>query len=85
MNYRQSQRLLIGAMGNYSGMRSSDRLIDLEQVGGKGILAWDLQRSPDWATLLSLEGGYNRHINVVTPAAQTEDLSGILRLVLAPL
>jgi hypothetical protein len=85
MNYRQSQRLLIGAMGNYSGMRSSDRLIDLEQVGGKGILAWDLQRSPDWATLLSLEGGYNRHINVVTPAAQMEDLSGILRLVLAPL
>ena len=37
LQYRQSQQLLISAMGNYAGTRSSDRLIDTELVGGKGI------------------------------------------------
>ncbi len=85
VNYKQSRRLLISALGNYSETRSSDRLIELENVGGKGILAWDVQQSGHWTTKLSLEGGYNRQINQVTPSAQTEDLSGLLRLVLAPL
>lgn len=84
MNYRQSQRLLISATGNYSGTRSSDRLIDLETVGGTGLLAWDLQQSPDWATLLSLEAGFNRQINHAGPSTPTENVSGILRLVVAP-
>ncbi len=84
MNYRQSQRLLISATGNYSGMRSSDRLIDLETVGGTGLLAWDLQQSPDWATLLAFEAGFNRQINHVAPAAQADNVSGILRLVVTP-
>jgi hypothetical protein len=85
MNYRQSQRLLISAIGNYSGMRSSDHVIDLENIEGKGILAWDLQQSQRWTTLLSLEAGFARTSNYLIPAAQTEDVSGILRLVLAPL
>ena len=85
MNYQRSQRLLISALGHFSEVRSSDRAIDIENVGGKGILAWDLQQSRDWKTVLSVEGAYNRQINVVTPSAQMEDLSGVLRLVLAPL
>lgn len=85
LQYKQSQQLLISALGNYAGTRSSDGLIDTEQVGGKGILAWDLQRSQAWTTLISLEAGYNRTTNHVTPTADTEDISGLVRLVLAAL
>jgi hypothetical protein len=85
LQYRQSQQVLISAMGNYAGTRSSDGLIDTEHVGGKGRLAWDFQRSQAWTTLISLEAGYNRMTNHVTPAAGREDISGLLRLVLAAL
>ena len=85
MKYKQSQRLLISALGNYSETRSSDRLIELENVGGRGVVAWDLQQSRQWSTQLSVEGGYNRQLNLTTPSAQLEDLSGLLRLVLSPL
>jgi len=85
LNYQQSRRLHISAMGNYSGMRSSDRLIDLDTIGGKGILTWELEPVRDWTPLLSLEGGYNLQVNRLMPSAQTEDLSGLLRLVLATL
>ena len=86
MDYRQSQRLLISATGSYSGMRSNDRLIDLESVAGKGILAWELHHSREWARLLlSLEAGYSRQINRIIPSAQTEDLSGLVRLIIADL
>ncbi|MDE3040197.1 MAG: hypothetical protein KGJ82_06430 [Nitrospirota bacterium] len=85
MNFRQSQRLLIGATGAFSETRSSDRFMDLETVGGKGTVAWDLQTSHEWTTLLSFDAGYNRQFNRLVPSAQTEDVSGILRLVLAPL
>jgi hypothetical protein len=85
LQYRQSQQVLISALGNYAGTRSSDGLIDTEQVGGKGRLAWDLQQSRAWTTLISLEAGYNRMTNHVTPSADTEDISGLIRLVLAAL
>ncbi|HMI38382.1 MAG TPA: hypothetical protein VK500_00605, partial [Nitrospiraceae bacterium] len=79
-------QVLISAMGNYAGTRSSDGLIDTEQVGGKGRLTWDFQRSQVWTTLISLEAGYNRLTNHGTPAAAgTEDISGLVRLVLAAL
>lgn len=83
LQYRQSQQLLISAMGNYTGTRSCDGLIDTKQVGGKGTLAWDLQRSQTWATLISFEAGYNRMTNHVSPSADTEDISGVIRLLLA--
>jgi len=85
LQYRQSQQVLISAMGNYAGTRSSDGLIDTEQVGGKGRLAWDFQRSQTWTTLISLEAGYSRMTTHVTPVAGREDISGLLRLVLADL
>lgn len=85
LQYRHSQRLLISAMGNYAGTRSSDRLVDTKQVGGKGILTWDLEPSQAWTTLVSFEAGYNRVANHVTPSADTEDISGVIRLVLAVL
>ncbi len=85
LQYRQSQQVLISAMGNYAGTRSSDGLIDTEQVGGKGRLAWDFQRSQTWTTLISLEAGYSRMTTHVTPVAGREDISGLLRLVLTDL
>lgn len=85
MQYTQGQQVLISAMGNYAGIRSSDGLIDTEQVGGRGKLAWDLQRSQTWTTLISLEAGYNRTTNRVMPSAGTEDISGLVRLVVATL
>ncbi len=85
LQYRQSQQVLISATGNYAGTRSSNGLIDMEQVGWRGRLAWDFQRSQSWTTLISLEAGYNRMANHVTPAAGREDISGLLHFVLAAL
>jgi len=85
LQYKQSQRLLITAMGNYAGVRSSDRLVDLENLGGRGVLAWDLQQSAHWMTLISLEAGYTRQTNRVMPLADVEDISGIVKVVLASL
>ena len=83
VQYRHNQRVWLSAAGNYANIHSSDGLIDSQQVGGKGILAWDLQRSQTWATLLSFEAGYNRLTNNVTPSADVEDISGIIKLILA--
>ncbi|MEK6532690.1 MAG: hypothetical protein AABZ52_02265, partial [Nitrospirota bacterium] len=67
----------------YANIHSSDGLIDSQQVGGKGILAWDLQRSQTWAPLLSFEAGYNRLTNNASSSANVEDISGIIKLILA--
>lgn len=85
LHYKQSRRLLVSAIGNYANCRSNDRQIDNENVGGKGIVAWDVQQSARWSTLVALEAGYTRVSNRVTPAADTEDISGLLRIVLAAL
>ncbi len=83
VQYRHNQRVWLSAAGNYASVHSSDGLIDTQQVGGKGILAWDLQRSQAWATLLSFEAGYNRLTNNLSPSADTQDISGIIKLILA--
>jgi hypothetical protein len=83
MNYKQSSRLSMTMMGNYFGLRSSDKLIDLDSIGGKGIVSWELEPLRDWKPQLSLEGGYNLQVNRLMPSAQTENFSGLLRLVLA--
>jgi len=85
LQYSHSQQLLISAMGNYAGTRSSDGLIDMEQVGGRGRLAWDFHRSQIWTTSISLEAGYHRMTNHARPPTSTEDISGLVRLVLAAL
>jgi len=72
-------------MGNYAGTRSTDGLIDTAHMGEKGRLAWAIQRSQGWTTLISFEAGYNRLTNRATSTAGTEDLSGLLRVVLASL
>jgi hypothetical protein len=83
MIYKQSHRLSMTAMGNYFSMRSSDRLVDFDMIGGKGIVSWELEPVRDWKPQLSFEGGYNLQVNRLLPSAQNENLSGLLRLVLA--
>ena len=85
LQYRQSPEILFSAMGNYAGTRSTDGLIDTVHMGGKGRLAWDIQRSQGWTTFISFEAGYNRMTHRATSAAGTEDISGLLRVVLASL
>jgi hypothetical protein len=83
MKYQQSQRLSMTAVGNYFSMRSSDRLVDFDMIGGKGVLTWELEPVREWKPQLTLEGGYNLQVNRLMPSTQTENLSGLLRLVLA--
>jgi hypothetical protein len=85
LQYSQSLKILISAMGSYAGIRSSDGLIDTIHMGGRGRLAWDIHRSQGWTTRISLEAGYNRMAHRSTSAAGTEDISGLLRVVLATL
>jgi hypothetical protein len=85
LHYRQSRQFTISAMANYASSRSNDRLIDTENVGGKGILAWDVQPSSKWTTLIAIEAGYSRVSNRATPSADMEDISGLVRVVLADL
>ncbi len=80
LQYRQSRQLLIRAKGNYTTSQSSDGLINTKQVGGRGILSWDLRHSKTWKTLVSLEAAYNRVTNHVQPSANLEDISGLIRL-----
>jgi hypothetical protein len=85
LQYRQSRQLMVSAMANYVSSHSNDRLIDNENVGGKGILAWDVQQSSTWSTLIAIEAGYNRVSNRISPWADTEDITGLVRVVFADL
>ncbi len=85
LNYKYGQRLFISATGNYTSTRSSDGLIDIENVSSKGVLAWELRRALTWSALLAFEAGYSRLSNRVTPTNDIEDISGQVRLVLASL
>ena len=84
MNYRQSQQLLLSAMGNYCAVRSSDRLIDRETIGGKGMFTVETQELQGWTTQMSLEGGYHQQAHRVMSSTETNDISGLLRFVLIP-
>ena len=83
LKYIQNPRLSMTAMGNYFSMRSSDRLVDFDMIGGKGVLTWEFQPVSEWKPQLTVEGGYNLQVNRLMPSSQTENLSGLLRLVLA--
>lgn len=85
LHYKQSRRLLITAMGNYANSHSNDRLIDNENLGGKGIFAFDLPQTSNWNALVAIEAGYNRVTNRVIPSSDTEDVSGLVRVVLVAL
>ena len=83
--YKQSQRLLISAMGGYTSSRSTDRLIDTESIVSKGMFAFHLDPIYGRSTMLSFEAAYNNSANRVTPTLDTEDISGLVRILIASL
>jgi hypothetical protein len=46
-------------------------------------LAWNVPQLSYWTTLICLEAGYNRLTNRAAPFSDTEDISGLVRLVVA--
>jgi hypothetical protein len=83
--YKQSQRLLISAMGGYTSTRSTDRLIDMESIISRGMFAFHLDPIYGRAAMLSLEAAYNNSANRVTSTLDTEDISGLVRILIASL
>jgi len=83
--YKQSQRLLISAMGGYTSSRSTDRLIDTESIVSRGMFAFHLDPIYGRPAMLSLEAAYNNSANRVIPSLDTEDISGLVRILIASL
>ena len=80
LSYQQSPQLFFSTVGNYSSSRSSDGLIRNENFKWRGALDWSLHSSPEWVTKIGFEAGYNRVTNRVARSADTEDISGLVRL-----
>jgi hypothetical protein len=85
LQYKQSQRLLVSAMGGYSSSRSSDRTTNSASVVSRGLFAFHLDPIFGRAAMLSFEAAYTTNINRATPSLDTEDISGLLRLLVASL
>ena len=80
LSYQRGQQLLFSTVGNYSSSHSSDGLIHNENLRWRGTLDWSLHSSADWVTKIGFEAGYNRMSNRVARSADTEDISGLVRL-----
>lgn len=80
LNYRHSARLLISALGGYTGIRSSDGLTENETLNSKGVVTWSPWEKS--AAQISLETGYSR--TVVGGAGGDgnvlQDFSGLVRI-----
>jgi hypothetical protein len=80
LSYQQSPQLLVSTVGNYSNSSSADGLIQTDHLKWKGTLDWAVHSSTDWVTKVGVEAGYNRVTNRVSRSANTEDISGLVRL-----
>jgi hypothetical protein len=80
LSYQQSPQLLFSTIANYSSSRSSDGLLYNENLKWRGVLDWALHSSTEWVTKIGFEAGYNRLTNRVTRSADSEDISGLIRL-----
>lgn len=83
--YKQSQRLLVSAVGGYTSTKSSDGLIGTESIVGRGMFAFHLNPIYGHSTTLSLEASYTTMTNRTVAGADTEDLSGLVRILVAAL
>ena len=83
--YKQSQRLLVSAMGGYTSTSSSDGLIDTNSIVGKGMFALHLDPIYGHPTTISLEAAYTNTTNRTVAGLDTEDLSGLVRILVASL
>lgn len=83
--YKQSQGLLVSAMGGYTSTSSSDGLIDTNSIVGKGMFALHLDPIYGHPTTISLEAAYTNTTNRTVAGLDTEDLSGLVRILVASL
>lgn len=83
--YKQSQRLLVSAAGGYTSTKSNDGLIGTESVVGRGMCAFNLNPIYGHPTTLSLEASYTNTTNRAVAGVDTEDLSGLVRILVAAL
>ena len=83
--YKQSQRSLFSAMGGYTSTTSSDRLIEMESIVGRGMFAFHLDPIYGHPTTISLEAAYTNITNRTVAGADSEDLSGLVRVLVAAL
>lgn len=85
LQYKQSQRLLVSAMGGYTSSRSSDRAMSSESIVSRGLFAFHLDPIYGRAAMLSFEAAYTNSVNRASPSLDTEDISGLLRFLIASL
>jgi len=83
--YKQSQRLLVSAAGGYTSTKSTDGLIETESIVGRGMCAFSLNPIYGHPTTLSLEASYSNTTNRTVVGVDTEDLSGLVRILVAAL
>ncbi|MCC2641025.1 MAG: exported protein of unknown function [Nitrospira sp.] len=83
--YKQSQRLLVSAMGGYTSTTSSDRLTAMESIVGKGMFAFHMDPIYGHPTTISLEASYTNTTNRAVFGLDSEDLSGLVRILVATL
>ena len=51
-----------------------------ENLKWRGVLAWAVHSSTEWVAKIGFEAGYNRVTNRAARSADTEDMSGVVRL-----
>ena len=78
LNYDCTARVRISALGGYGSTRSSDGLLDYENLNSKGILTWYPFDSR--LAQVSFETGYSRTTVSGTIQMITEDVSGLVKL-----
>ena len=83
--YKQSQRLLVSATGGYTSTTSSDGLIETESIVGRGMFAVHLDPIYKHPTTISLEAAYTNTTNRAVAGLDSEDLSGLVRILVAAL
>ena len=83
--YKQSRRLLLSAMGGYTSTTSSDGLIETESIVGRGMFALHLDPIYGHPTTISLEAAYTNMTNRAVAGVDSEDLSGLFRILVAAL
>ncbi len=85
LQYKQSRRLLVSAMGGYTSTTSSDGLIGTESVVGRGMFAFHLDPIYGHPTTISIEAAYNNTTYRTVAGVDSEDLSGLVRILVAAL
>jgi hypothetical protein len=85
MFYKHSQRLLLSATGGYTSTTSSDGLIETESIVGRGMFAFHLDPIYGHPTTISLEAAYTSTTNRAVAGVDSEDLSGLVRILVAAL